>query len=62
MWGLPSDYEIQSDREVEHEYQDDQEAHVQLEVVDDHPDWRKVTSDSAVYYFNVETRETRWSL
>lgn len=55
MWGLPSEYEQVQD-------QQDLDAHVDVEVVDDHPDWRKVTSDSTVYYFNVVTRETRWTL
>ena len=64
MWGLPSEYEICSDRddEVHNQNDADQEAHVELEVVQDHPEWRKVTSESAVYYFNVVTRETKWTL
>ena len=40
----------------------DESPNVELELVPGFPEWRKVTKDELVYYFNTVTRETQWSL
>ena len=68
MWGLPEVFDIvdqengEEDSRVQSVDQEEGEPQVELELVEGKPDWRKVNNEDTVYYFNVVTRETTWSL
>ena len=71
MWGLPEVFDIIDAEEelnsaahsrMQSTEADRAEPQVELELVPGHPDWRKVTKDDTVYFFNIVTRETTWHL
>ena len=70
MWGLPEVFDLVDDddsstRRVSDNICDEEieeDPHVELELVEGYKDWRKVRKGESVYYFNVVTRQTAWSL
>ena len=69
MWGLPEVFDIVEAEDLTSSHErmqsvdpDESDPQVDLEIVEGHPDWRRVTKEDTVYFFNVVTRETAWQL
>lgn len=57
-----TDVELRKEEYGFNDLEVEEDPHVELEVVEGQPDWRRVSADDSIYYFNVATRESAWSL
>ena len=64
IWGLPETFEI-AEEETHSRMQSNEDSLdplVELEIVEGHPDWRRVSKGDISYFYNINTRETTWDL